>query len=358
MSVRIMNTPEDYKKLGVSPDKVEMWEDGRRDNDDSGHWEWWYSDAIMDDGTTVVIQFLQKSIMNVANNVANPAVSFRVTLPDGTKYEKAIVVPNEQCTYSTEKCDVRFGPHIFSGDLKEYKLYVETVDGMGADLTLTSLSKPFRPGTAYFGFDDLYYTWLCVVPKGKITGTLTINGKKVQVNGYGYHDHQWGSIPFHFAWNHWWWARQSYEDYTLLVFNMVASRNHEFKSFPIMFIQDKEGELVFSNTEGGTCEILEEYQCEVSGKDYPKITRFTCNNSGKDIEYTLTANKELETVDSYHAAPEAIRATIFDKMGLRPSYTRYLASGDLVIKDGNETIERSAELIYEFMYPGKSYKDE
>ena len=34
---RIMNRPADYQKLGINPDKVENWEDGRRDNDEAGH---------------------------------------------------------------------------------------------------------------------------------------------------------------------------------------------------------------------------------------------------------------------------------------------------------------------------------
>ena len=32
---RIMDRPEDYEALGVSPDGIEVWEDGRR-NHDSG----------------------------------------------------------------------------------------------------------------------------------------------------------------------------------------------------------------------------------------------------------------------------------------------------------------------------------
>lgn len=33
---RLMDTIEDFKKLGINPDKVEMWEDGIRNDDESG----------------------------------------------------------------------------------------------------------------------------------------------------------------------------------------------------------------------------------------------------------------------------------------------------------------------------------
>lgn len=38
------------------------------------------------------------------------------------------------------------------------------------------------------------------------------------------------------------------------------------------------------------------------------------------------------------------------------SYTRYAAHGELSLDTGKEKINRSGELIYEFMYPGESYK--
>ena len=37
---RLMNTPEDYQKLGVDPDRIEMWEDGIRITPDRMNWEW------------------------------------------------------------------------------------------------------------------------------------------------------------------------------------------------------------------------------------------------------------------------------------------------------------------------------
>jgi hypothetical protein len=45
------------------------------------------------------------------------------------------------------------------------------------------------------------------------------------------------------------------------------------------------------------------------------------------------------------------------RAGIRPSYTRFAARGDLVITHNGQTIERSGDLIYEFMYPGLSYKE-
>lgn len=124
-----MDTDSDYKKMGTQKDCIEVWEDGKRDDDRAGVYEWWYFDMILDDGSKAVIH--------------------------------------------------------------------------------TSTAKPWRPGAGGFAFgDDGYFTWLCAVPRGTVTGTLYYDGKEHQVTGAGYHDHQWGNVKHNSTWDHWIWGSQ------------------------------------------------------------------------------------------------------------------------------------------------------
>jgi hypothetical protein len=186
-----------------------------------------------------------------------------------------------------------------------------------------------------------------------VRGTLTIEGETIEVHGAGYHDHQWGNFNFWLAWNNWLWSRQSFEDYSILVFDMVAGKDFGFERFPICFIQDKHGTLVFQNTHGVTYEALEEYRDETSGKDYPKVSKYSFDHDGTYVDYRLSVDEVIEATDAYHSLPEQARAA-FDRLGLQPSYSRYSASGALTISRNGETTERSGKLIYEFMYPGAS----
>lgn len=361
-NIRYMDRPEDYKKLGVNPNKIELWEDGRRDNDDPGHWEWWYFDALMDDGTAVIIQFLEKSFQTINDSVGHPFINFQITMPDGKHYEEMVPCSIDDRKLGKDKCDVHHGANYFVGDFKNYHIHVEPYNGIAADIHLKSLTQPFRPGSAYLSADEKdeeYYTWLCSVPKGEVMGSLTVEGKRFEVHGFGYHDHQWGSINYMTLWNHWTWARHNFEDYSLLVFDMTSSKSYGFKHFPITFIEDKDGNIIFENTksESCSCEVLEEYRDEVSGKDYPKVTKYIFNYGSKKVQYLLKENEILQNVAAYEMAPETQRA-IYDKIGMKPSYTRYRATGELMIyEEGKDTIERKGELIYEFMYPGISYKN-
>lgn len=68
----------------------------------------------------------------------------------------------EEASFGTERCDPRFGPHSFVGDLKRYDIEVSPVNGSGVKLVLESVTSPWRAGTGYMGFDESdkdYFTW-------------------------------------------------------------------------------------------------------------------------------------------------------------------------------------------------------
>lgn len=358
MTPRIMDRPEDYKKLGINPHQVELWEDGRRNPDTSaGNWEWWYFDAIMDDGTKVVVQFFTKSGMKkIKKNGDSPSITLKITLPDGTHHQRALKEKPENCTYGTDQCDVHFGEHLFVGDFQEYHIYVAESDGLGADLKLVSKAKPYRPGTAYFTFDETeFYTWLCAVPQGEVSGTLTINGKKVPVHGAGYHDHQWGNRFFLPEWNHWLWARQSFEDYSVLVFDFVTSEDYGNERFPIVFIQDQNGSIVFESHSGVKSKVLGTYRDDASGKEYPAGVSYEFRDGSKVLTYQLTRQKVLEA-QGLNNIPFVVKL-MAKKMKLDVAYSRFFGHGVMKFSHDGRVDTRTGDLIYEFMYPGNNCRE-
>lgn len=353
---RLWDRPEDYKRLGVNPNQIEVWEDQRRNTDPkAGNWEWWYFDSILDDGTKAVIQFFTKAGMrNVNKDGDTPSLTIKITLPDGTLYEQKAEPKADICHFGTGKCDVHLGEHSFVGDFKQYHIHVEPIKGVGADLTLVSHSKPYRPGTAYFGFgENTFYTWLCAVPKGEVSGTLTVNGKQISVHGSGYHDHQWGNKFFMSLWNHWLWSRQNFGDDSMLVFDFVTSEEYGFARMPIAFIQNADGDTVFESRHGVKCKILDTYVDEkASGKTYPKKISYIFTDGNKKAVYTLTGDTVLEAQGFAKAALPLKLVTKLMKMD-RMAYTRYAGQGALMLTAGKEVVERSGSLIYEIMYPGE-----
>lgn len=365
--IRLEDTPEDFLRRGINPQTIELWEDGKRDDDRAGAYEWWYFDGMFQNGMKFVCTFNTKGLFNVKKNGTKPLVMINITLPDGTELEKETEYGFDVSSYSKEKCDVKIGPHHVTGDLKNYHLYInpdKDMNGIGLDLTLESQSSPWRPGTGYYDFgsdkkgNPKYFTWLPVVPKGKIHGTLSYQGNTVEVSGYGYHDHQWGNIEQTLVFNNWLWGRQNFGDYSILVFDLITCKDYGYQRLPMMFLQDKEGNVVFDNfkSENVSCKILEEYLQKDSNKKYPKKTRYVFSDGAKRLEYSLDVIQEIGRKDVYSQAPLPAKL-IFKAKNMKPSYARDVAVGKLKFMDGENIIERSGEMIYEFPFLSKTYRE-
>ncbi len=154
-------------------------------------------------------------------------MQLEVTLPSGKHFSEFLEYGTDEATFGTEGCDLRFGPHSFVGDLKRYEIQVAPVSGLGVSLVLDSISSPWWPGSGYIGFgesDKYFFTWLCSVPRGRVHGKLTVNCESRDISGFGYHDHQWGTVPPLMIWNHWFWIRQAFDDYCPSSYKMEHQR--------------------------------------------------------------------------------------------------------------------------------------
>lgn len=359
-TIRVMNRPEDYAEANINKDRVEVWEEGERNKGNKGCLEWWYFDCDTEDGIQIGVNFSLYQVLTGASGEGyNPFVYFNIQMPDGTVKNHFMMFKDEDASVSKEKCEVVLGSNRFEGDLDTYHLIINGDEGTKMDLTLKSTSSAWRPGTGYV-FNEAtnqFFTWLCAVPRGDVSGTLTVDGKEYDIKGTGYHDHQWPSTQTFFFWNQWVWARQQYDDYTMVLFDCVAPEANDYRRIPIFFIQDKEGNVIFDNTDTETCrvEIPKTMVHEKCGRTYPAVSKYIFTKGDTEVEYTLTAGKEFVYTDHYAMAPDPLKA-IFDAKGVDTKYSRFAATGDFVMKKGGKTVlEFSGDLLYELESFTKNY---
>lgn len=152
----------------------------------------------------------------------------------------------------------------------------------------------------------------------------------------------------------------------------ISSRDYGYQRFPLCFIEDGDGNLVFQNVhEISSYEVTDEFT-SASGETTPKDSRYVFEKDGVKVTYALHASEKIEHVDLATQGKELVAERLgkagsailggaimkkmnkeFQKYNLRPTYSRYAATGDLTIeRPGQDTVERSGKLIYEFMYPG------
>ena len=159
----------DYEMLGLKKtNKPEVWEDGLRTTGEKGTFEWWYFDAHLDDGSTIVILYHTKS-MTKADKPLTPYIIVTIDKKDGSNITKSYEYDKEKFFASKDSCDVIIDGNYFRGNLKEYEIYFKD-----EDLELTAkihrTSESWRPGTATDLFDikgEKYFSWVVAVPKGE-----------------------------------------------------------------------------------------------------------------------------------------------------------------------------------------------
>jgi hypothetical protein len=196
---------------------LELWEDGRRIPDAyrPGHFEWWYVDAQLTDGRTVVLTF------SIDQDAGQRKFVYRaeaaVARPNGQRVVGAYAT-HQDVLISRERPEVRIGKSFLSGDLDTYHVVMDESElgTLGLDL---AIRRTFPPRVSPANREntlqgDEIFGWVCPVPRGQLTGTLTVNGETAAVKGVVYHDHNWGTATMGTLLHHWIWGRAAIGPYT------------------------------------------------------------------------------------------------------------------------------------------------
>ncbi len=312
----------------------------------------------MEDGSKIIIGFRPKDPAKMNIDCDSPNVNIMITSPDGRElsdfhYFKA----EESHTGEGNGCDLKYGTDTAKGDFKQYDIHVNPLNGVGADLHYEALTEPFRQGTGIVAFgenDEFHHTDLSV-PKNRVTGTLYYDGKKHEVQGMGYHDHQWMNANPMSLYHHWLWGRMYTEQYTVYIYDFVANERYGFK--PLMMfglLDNKTGKVVFK-TDGHFTRQTKLKNQEKLGREFPKESHYTFKNEdGKEVQFDVTWVDEIETRDMYSNLPEATKKQ-FDAMNIAPVYMRYYSKGSVVFTDpeAQSKTTSSGDMIYEYAYLAK-----
>ena len=230
----LLATDDAFKSLGLNPDYVEPWEDGRRLREpcSEGSYEWWYCDAHLNDGYFCVASHH----IDIGPGGENrPFVNLNIVKDGKVLCDAKVPVAIDQCSFSEDKCDAVLGSHFFRSveGLSRYHVRVDPsqTGGFGLDLTFESVVPAYRPGTGHLAVGDRYFAWLAAVPGATVNGQLYVADQPVQVTGNGYHDHNWGNVPIDHLISDWLWGRAEVDG--KIVIASATNLRPEFGSFQL-----------------------------------------------------------------------------------------------------------------------------
>ena len=324
-------------KLG---DEISLFEDGMRTSDQNGEYEWWYFDSKLDDGSVVVAYFWK---LKAVKDIFYIGVNYNK--PDGTEYKKIKFFNKRDAFLSREMCDVAFGENTFSGDLTQYSIKInpDDFDGFGFNINLESTIPPYRPQDGIINAGEDYFAWFAAVPNGNVSGDLTYDGKTIDINGEGYHDHNWGNIPLQRLFDSWVWFRGTVGDYTVIGYELNTTDKRGGYSIPGLFIADKNG-LVYENYgQNGIFTANENLITDLYKKNdealFSKLKILTKDNFYLEI----TGDEVIENLALFEVSKGKVMPFLFNFSKIDPYYTRYKSDVALTLPTG-ETLQGSGVL--------------
>ncbi len=349
-----------YKKMGLTRNKIEPWEDGMRTDGSRGTYEWWYFDSHYPDGTILVLQYYSKSPIEV-NGPVKPIVTAELTLPDGRAYFEQIEASLSESHYATDKCDVKIGESSIRGDLKHYDLVFKGKK-LSATVSLTNTVPAWRSqcGPILFGDkEEYYFNWLPATPEGTAIADVTCEGGQLHLEGSGYHDHNWGNVSMLKLMHHWYWGRAKIGDYKVISSWITAEKKYGYKEFDV-FMLAKDGEILGDNA-NHTLKFLpaNEYIDEHTGKPvYNKVAYEYETPAGEYYRITYNRKGDISRMNFIDRllGPMRFLAKI---IGFEGSYLRFEGSATIEKLEDGKVVERVTEesAVWELMYFGEAGAD-
>ena len=177
--------------------------------------EWWYFDAILNDDYSLHAGFKVYSLRNIG--IVYPIIEIykqRELIVRVLKPYSLSSLSASTC-YPSVKVD---GQSIIEFDRQGFNTtdrwkYTITIDinNQGVNLTFYGTTTGWKH--TILGREE----WAVILPKANVYGTLTIDGKIINVTGRGYHDHNWNyTMRTKVTEWGWYWGRLTGEAYTLL----------------------------------------------------------------------------------------------------------------------------------------------
>lgn len=335
--------------------------DTRATGQPPGGYEWWYFDAVSDDGrysfviifyegnpfSTRYIKALEAKTVPASSSPSSttqasssasvpmpseyPAVSISIYDQGEPIYYSFTEFDEADCTFSEERPFVEAGPHRMKGSRTggqlSYSLRLSE-ELPGGDRLQAELAFESPAVAGLFGETEDHSTtghhWNLVQPRAEVSGSITTGGRTIAFRGTGYHDHNRGEEPVCEEYTEWYWGRCHF-DYATLVYYVMNRKEGQQDQYRAWLI-DPSGSKIRARGD----------QIGVSDKSLSLFGLY----SGRKLSMHAPDGTEVQVQQSH----------LLDN---GPFYQRFLS--DFFLSVPGSGVLESARGITEYLCPGRIY---
>lgn len=333
MYARLMTDMEDYQSKGINPKRVENWENSRRSPCAKDCWEAWDFDATLDDGAVLSLRVATKDGVSIHSAKDAPVIRLLLVRGDGTLVQASRSFAAADCTWDEQELDIHCddcelrgtlrGIHLAALGLKTRETsapaqaeeaavgFAESAESeetaeaaaesatISLDLDFTALTRPVRPATGILdmGHDGKRMLgWVCPMPLARVEGTVVIGDETHAIAGTARHSHAWGTVTPSRAINDWLVVSQDFGERMVMLLDATSSSRSGFIRFPMIFVMNKRGNLLYSNTLDTACtaETDDWYNDPETGTAFPSAVAYSFDTpDGVTLRYELRGEGPL-----------------------------------------------------------------
>ena len=353
MYARLMTDMEDYQSRGINPKRVEDWENSRRSPCAKDCWEAWDFDATLDGGAVLSLRVATKDGASIHSAKDAPVIRLSLVRGDGTLVQASRSFAAADCTWDEQELDIRCDDCELSGTLRGIHLAalglktqetsapaqaeeaaVESAESteteetvvhsvqstqctISLNLDFTALTRPVRPATGILdmGHDGKHMLgWVCPMPLARVEGTVVIGGESHAIVGTARHSHAWGTVTPSHAINDWLVVSQDFGERMVMLLDATSSSRSGFIRFPMIFVMNKRGNLLYSNTLDSACtaETDDWYDDPETGTAFPCAVAYSFDTpDGVKLRYELRGEEPLSAPEVHPCGSGAWGLTKF-----------------------------------------------
>ena len=312
-----------------------------------GMYEWWYFDAHLDSGHTLVV-FFHASNPNPGLE-GKTGIEIVLLRPDGRRIQKFFPYDRSQFAAARDKPEVTIGGNTIrfeqqDGDLPVYEINVREKD-LGCQLRYSAEVDGWKPGTGLSQFGQLgFFGWVIPFARASVTGTVTDGDQTFQVSGIGYHDHNWLNFPFQTVINYWMWGRVYSKRFTATY--ACIQCNQKVDNHTVRVLMLAEGRRVILSTgEFDFRPVGFEFNPKAKYA-FPRQVRLQAPGV---LKMVLSVNRVLEAQDMLETFNPLLRFIARAILRLKPGYFRLVSDVDLEVIKGAETLTETGLALHEIV---------
>ena len=289
-----------------------------------GAYEWWYFDARSADGvwTLACIWFLGNPFSSYyaeaargqgGDPLAAPTLFFalykegRLHAYHFSQFEGNGIGAGADIGGPLPTC-LRFGPNTLALSNGQWQMTLtdENANGRHLEAALSFIAPPLIQADAKGDGFDMGHSWLPAAPFCTVSGEITLReahnpgAETSQFIGTGYHDHNWGRLPFDAAIQDWYWARAALGGTRAAVLYHVRPKRRQSALTHLLLF---DGGRLRRHETGCQVTLL---RPTLSGLGAVYATRLTASAGDLHAEFTL--EKRLDSAPFYVRA--LCRATV------------------------------------------------